>query len=149
LVSVGPPAPLAPLVDAADAQLRLALGDATTAVAWAVDSPPMPLPVILGYGGHVFAAGLEAMACAAARILAVQGRVTGDPAILRQAVERLQFADNLAERYGLGWLRLKTQILRALIDDGLGDRDAALGSISDALAQVEPEGCVRPFLDEG
>ena len=40
-------------------------------------------------------------------------------------------------------------ILRALLADAKGDREAALGSLAAAVAQAEPEGVVRPFLDEG
>jgi LuxR family maltose regulon positive regulatory protein len=40
-------------------------------------------------------------------------------------------------------------ILQALLADAQGDRRAALGSLAAALAQAEPEGVIRPFLDEG
>ena len=40
-------------------------------------------------------------------------------------------------------------ILRALLADAKGDRTAALGTLAAAVAQAEPEGVVRPFLDEG
>jgi LuxR family maltose regulon positive regulatory protein len=40
-------------------------------------------------------------------------------------------------------------ILRALLADARGDRHAALGSLAAAVAEAEPEGVIRPFLDEG
>jgi ATP/maltotriose-dependent transcriptional regulator MalT len=55
----------------------------------------------------------------------------------------------LAERHGVGWLRLRVLILRALLTQAQGDRDAALGSLTAAVAQAEPEGVIRPFVDEG
>jgi MalT-like TPR region len=48
-----------------------------------------------------------------------------------------------------GWLRLRVLILRALLADAVGSRDAALGSLAAAVAEAEPEGVIRPFLDEG
>ena len=49
----------------------------------------------------------------------------------------------------MGWLRLRVLILRALLADAQGDRTAALRSLAAAVAQAEPEGVIRPFLDEG
>jgi MalT-like TPR region len=40
-------------------------------------------------------------------------------------------------------------ILRALLADALGDREAALGWLAAAVGEAEPEGVIRPFLDEG
>jgi LuxR family maltose regulon positive regulatory protein len=40
-------------------------------------------------------------------------------------------------------------ILRALLADAQGDREASLGSLAAAVALAEPEGVIRPFLDEG
>ena len=40
-------------------------------------------------------------------------------------------------------------MLRALLADAEGDPEAALGSLAAAVAQAEPEGVIRPFLDEG
>jgi DNA-binding CsgD family transcriptional regulator len=48
-----------------------------------------------------------------------------------------------------GWLRLRVLILRALLADAVGSRDAVLGSLAAAVAEAEPEGVIRPFLDEG
>ena len=149
LVQYGPMTGLAPLLDAAEAQVQLARGDGAAAVAWASAAAPVVLRDLLRFSTHIYVDGIEAVAVAAARILAVQGWVTGDATLLRQAAGQLEPAGELAERHGLGWLRLKTLILRALIDDGLGHRDAALAALSDAVAQAEPEGYLRPFVDEG
>jgi hypothetical protein len=94
------------------------------------------------------AAAVEAAAVTPARVLIVQGRATGDATLLRQAERHLEAAWELAEGHGLGWLRLRVLILRALLADAVGDRDAALASLAAAVAQAEPEGVIRPFLDE-
>jgi len=150
LVQHGPADALAPLLDASEAQVQLVQGEAAAAVAWATTAEPVALSDLVGFGHtYIFAAGVEALGVTAARILAVQGRASGDAALLWQAAARLEPAWQLAERQGLGWLRLKALILHALIADGLGDRDAALAALAAALAQAEPEGYVRPFLEEG
>jgi LuxR family transcriptional regulator, maltose regulon positive regulatory protein len=149
LVQHGPFASLAPLLDAADAQVRLALGEATPAVAWAAAVELTTVPDLLRFQPHIFAAGVEAAGVTPARILVVQGRATGDTALLQQAERHLETAWQLAERQGLGWLRLRVLILRALLADAQGAHEAALGSLAEAVAQAEPEGVIRPFLDEG
>jgi len=55
----------------------------------------------------------------------------------------------VAERCGLGWLRLRLLILRARLAGASGDRGAALASLSAAVELAAPEGVLRPFLDEG
>ena len=145
LVQHGPFAMVAQLLEAAEARVRLALGDGAAAVAWAAPVEPMTLADLLRFG----AAGVEAAGVTPARILVAQGRATGDPALLRQAERHLNAAWELAEGHGLGWLRLRVLILRALLADAQGDRDAALGSLAGAVAQAEPEGVIRPFIDEG
>jgi LuxR family maltose regulon positive regulatory protein len=140
---------LAPLLDAAEAQVQLARGDGAAALAWASTAAPVVLRDLLRFSTHIYVDGIEAAAVAAARILAVQGRASGDAVLLRQALGQLEPAVELAERHGLGWLRLKTLILRALIEDGLGNRDAARAALSGAVVLAEPEGYVRPFVDEG
>ena len=92
---------------------------------------------------------VEAAAVIPARVLIVQGRATGDSALLRQAQRHLEAAGQLADRQGLGWLRLRVSILRALVADAQGDSRLALGSLAAALAEAEPENVIRPFLDEG
>jgi len=131
--------------------VRLALGEGAAAVAWASavawDGPvePTALADALRFG----AAGVEAAGVTPARILVAQGRATGDAALLQQAERHLEVAWRLAEGRGLGWLRLRVLILRALLADAKGDRQAALGTLAAAVAEAEPEGVIRPFLDEG
>jgi LuxR family maltose regulon positive regulatory protein len=151
LIQHGPFVMVTQLLEAAQARVRLALGDGAaavawaTAVAWAAPVEPAALADVLRFG----AAAVEAAGVTPARVLIVQGRATGDAALLRQAERHLETAWELAERHGLGWLRLRVLILRALLADAAGDRDAALGSLAAAVAQAEPEGVIRPFLDEG
>jgi LuxR family maltose regulon positive regulatory protein len=149
LVMNEPHTALAPLLDAADAQVRLALGDTAAAVAWAAAAPPMPQAAVVGYGGHMIAAGLEAMGVTAARILARQGAASGDRPLLREAARRLEPAQEMAAREGLGWLGLQAMIVRALVEDGLGQRQAALESLATAVARAKTEGYVRPFVEAG
>jgi LuxR family maltose regulon positive regulatory protein len=151
LVQHGPFAMVAQLLEAAEARVHLALGDGAaavawaSAVAWAAPVAPTALPDLLRFG----AAAVEAAGVTPARILVVQGRATGDAALLQQAERHLEAAWQLAEGQGLGWLRLRVLILRALLADAEGDREAALGTLAAAVAQAQPEGVVRPFLDEG
>jgi LuxR family maltose regulon positive regulatory protein len=148
LIQHGPFAMLAPLLDAAEAQMRLAQGEAA-AVTWAAAVDPMALPRLLRFHPHFFVAAVEASGVTPARILVAQGRATGDTTLLQQAERHLKAAWQLAEEQGLGWLRLRVLILRALTADAGGDHEAALGSLTAAVAQAEPEGVTRPFLDEG
>jgi LuxR family transcriptional regulator, maltose regulon positive regulatory protein len=148
LVQDGPFAVLAPLLDAVEAEVRLAQDDRAAAIDWAMTAALDPA-VGVHFGGVVFAAGIEALGVTPARILVAQGRASGDAALLRQAERHLETAWRLAEGQGLGWLRLRVLILRALLADANGDRDAALGSLAAAVALAEPEGVIRPFLDEG
>jgi LuxR family transcriptional regulator, maltose regulon positive regulatory protein len=151
LVQHGPFAMVTRLLEAAEARVRLALGDGAAAVAWAATvawaAPvePTALADMLRFG----AAAVEAAAVTPARVLVAQGRATGDTALLQQAERHLEAAWQLAEGHGLGWLRLRVLLLRALLADANGDRKAALGSLAAAVAPAEPEGVIRPFLDEG
>ena len=151
LVQHGPFAMVVQLLEAAEARLRLAMGDGGGAVAWAADvawdAPvePMALADVLRFA----AAGVEAAGVTPARILVAYGRATGDAALLARAKRHLETAWQVAEGLGLGWLRLRVLILRALLADALGDREAALRSLAAAVAEAEPEGVIRPFLDEG
>jgi LuxR family transcriptional regulator, maltose regulon positive regulatory protein len=151
LVQHGPFAMVAQLLEAAEARVRLALGDGAasvawaTAVAWTDPVEPAALPDLLRFG----AAAVEAAGVTPARILVVQGRASDGAALLQQAERHLEAAWQLAERQGLGWLRIRVLILRALLADTLGDRTAAMGWLAAAVAQAEPEGVIRPFLDEG
>jgi LuxR family maltose regulon positive regulatory protein len=149
LVQHGPFAMLAPMLDAVEALARLALGETTAAVDWAAAVDPMALPRLLRFHPHFYAAAVEAVGVTPAQILVAQARATGDTALLRQVERRLEAAWRLAEAQGLGWLRLRVLILRALLADVRSDRAAALGSLAAAVGLAEPEGVARPFLDEG
>jgi LuxR family maltose regulon positive regulatory protein len=150
-VQHGPFAMVTRLLAAAEARVRLATGDGTAAVAWALDAAwdgpvdPAALPDLFRFG----AAAVEATGVTPARILVAAGRATGDPVLLDRAHRHLETAGRLAEERGLGWLRLRVSILRALLADARGDRRLALESLAAAVADAEPEGVVRPFLDEG
>jgi LuxR family transcriptional regulator, maltose regulon positive regulatory protein len=133
------------LLEAAEARVRLARGDGAAAVAWAASVEPPPRADLLRFG----AAAVEAAAVTPARVLIVQGRDTGDSALLQQAQRYLEVAGQLADEQGLGWLRLRVSILRALLADARGDRQLALESLAAAVAQAETENVIRPFLDEG
>ena len=131
--------------------MRLGLGEGAAAVAWASavawagPVEPTALADVLRFG----AAAVEAAGVTPARILVAQGRATSDHALLQQADRHLEAAWQVAEGHGVGWLRLRVLILRALLTDAQGDRDAALGWLAAAVAQAGPEGVLRPFLDEG
>ena len=119
LVQHGPFAMVAQLLEAAEARVCLARGDGAaavawaTAVAWAAPVEPARLADVLRFG----AAAVEAAGVTPARVLIVQGRATGDAALLQQAERHLEAAWQLAEGQGLGWLRLRVLILRALLAD--------------------------------
>jgi LuxR family maltose regulon positive regulatory protein len=151
LVQHSPFAMVAQLLEAAEARVRLGLGEGAAAVAWASavawagPVEPTALADVLRFG----AAAVEAAGVTPARILVAQGRATSDHALLQQADRHLEAAWQVAEGHGVGWLRLRVLILRALLTDAQGDRDAALGWLAAAVAQAGPEGVLRPFLDEG
>jgi LuxR family transcriptional regulator, maltose regulon positive regulatory protein len=151
LVKHGPFAMVARMLEAAQARVSLARGDGAAAVAWATavawtgPVEPTALPDLFRFG----AAAVEAAGVTPARVLFAQGRATGDAALLHRAHRHLDAARRLVDEHDLGWLRLRVSILRALLADAQGDRRAALESLAAALAQAEPEGVVRPFLDEG
>jgi len=131
--------------------VRLATGGGASAVAWALDAAwdgpvdPAELPDLFRFG----VPAVEAAGVTPARILVAAGRATGDDALLDRAYRHLETAGRLAAERGLGWLRLRVAILRALLADAQGNRRLALESLAAAVADAEPEGVVRPFLDEG
>jgi LuxR family maltose regulon positive regulatory protein len=145
LVQHGPFAVLAPLVDAAEARVRIAVDEGAAALAWAVALDPTALPDPLRFG----VPGVEATVLTPLRVLVGQGRATADAALLEEAERRLDSAWRLAEHQGIGWLRLRLQIAQSLIAEARSDHDAAFRSLAAAVAEAEPEGVIRPFLDEG
>ncbi|GIJ72980.1 LuxR C-terminal-related transcriptional regulator [Virgisporangium ochraceum] len=151
LVRHGPYAMVTRLLEAAEARVLLATGDGAaavgwaTAVAWTAPVAAAALPDLLRFG----AAAVEAGAVTPARVLVAQGRVTGDAELLDRARVHLDAAARLAEDAGLGWLRLRVLILRALAADARGDRRSALAAAGEAVTLAGPEGVTRPFRDEG
>jgi ATP/maltotriose-dependent transcriptional regulator MalT len=145
LVQHGPFAVLAPLVDAAEARVRIAVDEGAAVLAWAVALDPTALPDPLRFG----VPGVEATVLTPVRVLVAQGRAALDAALLQEAERRLDAAWRLAEQQGIGWLRLRLHIAQSLIAEARNDRDAALRLLTAAVAEAEPEGVIRPFLDEG
>jgi LuxR family maltose regulon positive regulatory protein len=148
VVAHGPFAPLLPVVDAAQAMVRLAVGDTAAAAAWAVTVPD-ELPGMLRLQAHAQAGGIAALLVAPAQAMVTHGRAGRDSALLGEAMVRLDLAQHRAERGGLGWLGLRVSLLRALAADGLGDTEAARTHLAAAVADAEPEGVIRPFVDGG
>jgi len=150
LVEGGPFTALRGLVEAGEARAQLALGDVGSAVAWAVSAPEIEsVPDLVRFGVPVYATGLRTLGGAAARVLIVHGRATGDIASLQQAERSLDAAWAFAERQGFGRLCLQVLILRAMLLGCRGERDAALATLGQAVAVAAPEGYIRPFIDEG
>jgi LuxR family maltose regulon positive regulatory protein len=145
LVQHGPFAVLAPLVDAAEARVRLAVGDSAAALDWAIALDPTALPDPLRFG----VPAVEAMVVTPVRVLVAQSLATGDFALLQETERRVDAAWQLAEKQGIGWLRLRLHIAQSLIAEAGKDHDGALRSLAAAVAESEPEGVIRPFLDEG
>jgi ATP/maltotriose-dependent transcriptional regulator MalT len=145
LVQQGPFAVLAPLVDAAEARVRLANNEGAAALTWALGLDPAALPDPLRWG----VPGVEATVLTPLRVLVSLGRATTDTALLQEAERRLDAATRMAEQQGIGWLRLHLHIAQSLIAEARGDHDAALQSLAAAVAEAEREGLIRPFLDEG
>jgi LuxR family maltose regulon positive regulatory protein len=151
LVQHGPFAMVILLLEAAEARVGLARGDGAAAaawagsVAWSAPVEPPELADVFRFG----VAGVEAAAITPARMLLAEGSATGDAALLQRAERALDAAWRLAEGCGVGWLRLRVLILRALLAAAGGDRVAARHRLAAAVAQAGPEGVSRPFLDEG
>jgi LuxR family maltose regulon positive regulatory protein len=77
-----------------------------------------------------------------ARVLLAQGQPAAALAALEpwaQQAEACAWQDE----------RLKVRVVQALAHQALGELDAALPVLSEALALAEPSGCLRTFLDEG
>jgi LuxR family transcriptional regulator, maltose regulon positive regulatory protein len=77
-----------------------------------------------------------------ARLRLAQGRPVESAAALAQLASH----PGIAER-GSTWLEMS--VLQACTLDAQGDREAALEVLAGTLAQAEPEGYVRVFMDEG
>jgi LuxR family transcriptional regulator, maltose regulon positive regulatory protein len=77
-----------------------------------------------------------------ARIWLAQGKTDRAASLL----ERIRSAAEGSKRYGRA---REAQMLQALVHQAAGDEARAVEEISRVLAQAEPEGYVRLFLDEG
>lgn len=77
-----------------------------------------------------------------ARLHLVQGRAT-------QALTLLDSLLPIFEKRGRLWMVLEILLLRAQAHQALANRRQALACLRQALAQAEPEGFVRVFVDEG
>jgi hypothetical protein len=150
LADVGPPvregpyAALAPMLAAADAEVRLRLGDPATAVAWAV-AERRTLPAVFRLQTHVFASGVDTLLLAPARIHAAHGRATGDEALLRRASEVAEpAAETLVERHP-NQLRRVERVLQDQVLREEGDRADPV----DDPEPVEHAHDVRPDLQPG
>jgi LuxR family transcriptional regulator, maltose regulon positive regulatory protein len=137
------------LITAAEATIRMALGDTATAARWASSAPEFRMPSPLGLQTHLLAAAVEAFGAAPARVLVGHGLATGDPGVLRAAAARAAHVRELGRSFGLGALEREARLVEALAADGLGDRRAALTALVAAVAACAPEGVVRPFVDAG
>jgi LuxR family maltose regulon positive regulatory protein len=116
------------------ARIWLAQGDLAAAARWAEGAAQRP-GQDRGYTRQIEAVII-------ARVLFAQGK-------LEQALRQLAACQQAAqESGGLGW-GVEIGILRALVQEALGQRADALASLERALTQAEPEGYVQVFLDEG
>ena len=77
-----------------------------------------------------------------ARVWLVQGKADKATALL----ERIRAS---AESAGRGGRALEAQVLRALAEQATGQEMQAIDTLTEVLAQAEPEGYMRLFLDEG
>jgi LuxR family maltose regulon positive regulatory protein len=122
------------VVAACQAQLWLQQGNLAQAEHWATIVPLDPDQPITLLG--------ELLQLALVRVRIAQGRVVD----ALEALERLRVA---AEVAGRGGSVLEILMLRALAQQRLGNTAQALAQLAEALAQAEPEGYVRLFVDEG
>src|SRR6266496_3020702 len=122
------------VVAACQAQLWLQQGNLAQAEHWATIVPVDPdQPITL-------LNELERLALVRVRI--AQGRAVD----ALEALEKLRAA---AEVAGRGGSVLEILLLRALAQQRLGNTAQALAQLAEALAQAEPEGYMRLFVDEG
>src|SRR6266516_6822403 len=122
------------VVAACQAQLWLQQGNLVAAKHWATTVPLDPDQPITLLG--------ELERLALVRVQIAQSRA--EEAL--QALDRLRAA---AEVVGRGGSVLEILLLRALAQQRLGNIVQALAQLAEALAQAEPEGYMRLFVDEG
>lgn len=84
-----------------------------------------------------------------ARLLIARYRSGGDEESIRAALRLLERLRQAAEEGGRSGSALEALVVQALALRVLGDGSAAAVLLARALAQAEPEGYVRLFVDEG
>ncbi len=84
-----------------------------------------------------------------ARALVAVGRERAREPHLDDALELLARLLDIAQSAGWIGKAIEIRVLQALAHQGRGDTDAALAALGPALANAEPQGYVRAFVDEG
>ncbi len=107
--------------------------------------PDLNTPIALEkYPYHIF----EYLLLTQARFLLVKGQETGRAGDLQQAPELLMMLLLEAERFQRVTSQIEILVLLAMVQSALGD-EGAKETLLRALAQGEPEGYRRVYLDEG
>ena len=98
--ALSPDTPVQVLIAAAEAAVRMTMGDVDAAVRWASSVDPLVLPPPLGLQTHLFAAAVEAFGTTPTQVLLGHGLATGDPAVLRAAAIRAEHLRRLGQEFG-------------------------------------------------
>jgi LuxR family maltose regulon positive regulatory protein len=124
------------------AQIELALGRRSAAVAWADASGPCCHDAELSFPR-------EREHLALARVRMAQGREDPAGPWLQETLHLLDRLLVEAEANARAGSALEILILQALTLDAQGKRDDALSTLHSALERAEPDGYIRLFVDEG
>jgi LuxR family maltose regulon positive regulatory protein len=137
------------LLDAFEAQVRLAQGDveAASRLLRRVEARRPSLQQDLGPVLSWYA--YELLDVTPVQLLIAQGRGARDPAPLHRVLDLVNQQRQEAERLGFLWCQTKALALRALALDALARGDEALAVLEQALVLAQPEGYVGLFADEG
>jgi LuxR family maltose regulon positive regulatory protein len=133
---------------AAAVRLTLQRGDLPRARRWWEEGRLHDLPGLDNSGDsayHYF----EYQALALARYDIAMGRDASDEPRLRRALALLQSLLPKADEYKRVTSKIEVLILRALLEDALGQGEDAVDTLLSALALGEPEDYQRVYLDEG
>jgi LuxR family transcriptional regulator, maltose regulon positive regulatory protein len=117
------------------ARLAIARGDNDTALSLlgSLVSPPSPL------------VSLDPLSLIQARILVAQRTMDSRAEVTQRLAALRHFADATHNT----WHLHAVSALQAVVDDELGNRDAALALLRRALQSAQPYGIVRPFAEAG
>lgn len=126
-------------VRAWQARLQLAQGNLAEAVSW---TEPFEVAMKGAKITAPFDLINEFSMLTLARVWLAQGKADQAAALLEQVRKR-------AEDAGRGGRALEAQILQALAEQAAGKEKQAIQTFTRSLAQAEPEGYVRLFIDEG